>query len=119
MRALKKTQASNMHRGVKTAAATSAWRNYVMEKEIERGRLSEAQSYWKQQALKSAMQTWQIYLEAQRAKHDALLRASEHLKRVLKQKSMNSWKPWYKRQITKEINLQHAANMYRSDSSFD
>jgi hypothetical protein len=116
MRALKKTQASNMHRGVKTAAATSAWRNYVMEKEIERGRLSEAQSYWKQQALKSAMQT---YLEAQRAKHDALLRASEHLKRVLKQKSMNSWKPWYKRQITKEINLQHAANMYRSDSSFD
>ncbi|KAH8950097.1 hypothetical protein BDL97_10G066400 [Sphagnum fallax] len=113
MRALKKTQASNMHRGVKTAAATSAWRNYVMEKEIERGRLSEAQSYWKQQALKSAMQTWQIYLEAQRAKHDALLRASEHLKRVLKQKSMNSWKPWYKRQITKEINLQHAANMYR------
>ena len=111
---LKETQADELRNSNdRSAAAMTAWRHLVSEKERDQELSSVAERYWKKHALRSAIDIWQDYkADRIQAANDAL-KALDYLKKNLKQKTWDAWRPWHERHTSKARDLVKASQMYK------
>lgn len=111
---LKETQADALRNSNdRSAAAMTAWRHLVSEKERDQELSSVAERYWRKHALHSAIAIWQDYkADRVKAANDAL-KALDYLNKTLKQKTWDAWRPWHERHTSEARDLVKASQMYK------